>query len=353
MRKTFASIAAKSHPSVNQNDFNFSIAQHPPNEEDIEIAEQIFDRLEELNDSYINSGTGEWEWLQQNRQSNYIDSLLNKDTKLLATILSNMFRNDSTYGYLSPSFDECKLNESKIRSAILCDVDTCNEFSNHFDFEILGTRKDIGNPFGLEINSSSFMLPDTPRHNYYASKIHNLLHKHFPNPTLLEIGGGFGGLCRQSMSVWKKQCSIINVDLLPALLVSYYYLKKNNINVTFDVPTNISDVKNGCVYLIPAEDFSNSKDYFNGVNLIFKSRSLCEMSEETCDMYINFINESNASYFYHENSNYLLFPNSVRHIENIADDFKINQEKFLLISKSITPFTGGEGRYREYLYSRI
>ena len=46
MRKTFASIAAKSHPSVNQNDFNFSIAQHPPNEEDIEIAEQIFDRLE-------------------------------------------------------------------------------------------------------------------------------------------------------------------------------------------------------------------------------------------------------------------------------------------------------------------
>ena len=106
MRKTFASIAAKSHPSVNQNDFNFSIAQHPPNEEDIEIAEQIFDRLEELNDSYINSGTGEWEWLQQNRQSNYIDSLLNKDTKLLATILSNMFRNDSTYGYLSPSFDE-------------------------------------------------------------------------------------------------------------------------------------------------------------------------------------------------------------------------------------------------------
>ena len=94
------------------------------------------------------------------------------------------------------------------------------------------------------------------------------------------------------------------------------------------MPTNISDVKNGCVYLIPAEDFSNSKDYFNGVNLIFNSRSLCEMSEETCDMYINFINESNASYFYHENSNYLLFPNSVEHIENIADDFKINQESF-------------------------
>tara|TARA_B100000315_G_scaffold260236_1_gene320213 strand:+ start:6062 stop:6247 length:186 start_codon:yes stop_codon:yes gene_type:complete len=55
------------------------------------------------------------------------------------------------------------------------------------------------------------------------------------------------------------------------------------------------------------------------------------------------------SFFYHENSNYLLFQNSERHIEIMGDDFPIDKTKFNLKSKYITPFTGGNGRYREYI----
>ena len=53
---------------------------------------------------------------------------------------------------------------------------------------------------------------------------------------------------------------------------------------------------------------------------------------------------------YHENSNFLLFPESERHVELMADNFPINNQKFRLLAKYLTPFTGGDGRYREYIY---
>ena len=63
-------------------------------------------------------------------------------------------------------------------------------------------------------------------------------------------------------------------------------------------------------------------------DLIFNSRSLCEMDRKTVSSYFDFINSCNVDYFYHENSNFLLFPNSKRHIELMSDDFPINSKKF-------------------------
>ena len=50
------------------------------------------------------------------------------------------------------------------------------------------------------------------------------------------------------------------------------------------------------------------------------------------------------------NANVLLFPNSERHIEVLSSEFKIDNEKYLKISSSLAPWTGGSGRHREYLY---
>ena len=89
------------------------------------------------------------------------------------------------------------------------------------------------------------------------------------------------------------------------------------------------------------------------IDLIFNSRSLCEMSKKSIQSYFKFINSSKTSFFYHENSNFLLFPKSKRHIEILADHFPVNENKYFLISKCLTPFTGGSGRWREYVYKRI
>ena len=107
------------------------------------------------------------------------------------------------------------------------------------------------------------------------------------------------------------------------------------------------------VNLIFAEEVKNVWKMIPKIDIIFNSRSLCEMHEDTISEYFNFINLSKTKFFYHENSNYLLFPNSERHVEVVADKFPINEKKFRLLSKYLTPFTGGSGRYREYIYKGL
>ena len=57
-------------------------------------------------------------------------------------------------------------------------------------------------------------------------------------------------------------------------------------------------------------------------------------------------------YLLHQNSNILLYPNSKRHIEILADRFPINLKKFKQVNKNISLWVSGSGRYREYLYKK-
>ena len=107
------------------------------------------------------------------------------------------------------------------------------------------------------------------------------------------------------------------------------------------------------VNLIVANNADKLLDIVPKIDLVFNSHSLCEMSSETISTYFEFINSCSVKFFYHDNSNYLLFPNSERHIEIIGDDFPIDNNKFNLMSKYITPFTGGNGRHREYIYQSV
>ena len=71
------------------------------------------------------------------------------------------------------------------------------------------------------------------------------------------------------------------------------------------------------------------------------------MNYDTLKNYFDFINNCDCSFLYHENSNFLLFPRDQReHVELMADNFPINNQKFRLLAKYLTHFTGGDGRYR-------
>ena len=262
-----------------------------------------------------------------------------------------MFRNEVTYGYVSPSFSD--LNNQKIKkessSDILCNIDTCFEFTNIQNLEQLVTNVKCGMPFGKKFNKG-YILPDTPRHFYYATKIFNL--ESLSNtPSILEIGGGYGGLCKELWEIYQKKCTLINIDLLPGLLSAYYFLKTCNIPVKFIFDEN--DISQNFVNLVPVKLLNKINSKKNMLDLIFNSRSLCEMDKNSNNEYINFINNSNASYFYHENSNFLLFPDSERHVEILSDEFMVDKNKYNLLQASITPFSGGDGRYREYIYKKI
>jgi len=342
-RKSFASIEQKLHPSINKFNFDFSNTTL-----DSKKNEPIVDSLLSFFSKKIpmeNDGTGEWNWLQKNKQNNFILALQQRKKKLISKFLTNMFRNEATYGYLSPSFSDAILSPESVKSDILCNIDSCLEFSDIGN--LLDLTSDFGNPYGLMINER-FILPDTPRHYYYGYNIFRML-EDVAAPNIIEIGGGYGGACLQNWKRFKGNCTIINIDLFPALVVAYFYLKKNGIPLNL-VTEQKSEIKKNAVNFIFADEMKNLQNKLLKCDLIFNSRSLCEMDEVSIEEYFNFINSINTKYFYHENSNFILFPNSKRHVEVVADKFPINMKKFKLISKYLTPFTGGGGRYREYLY---
>ena len=347
-RKSFASIEIKIHPETPIADKNFKREFNIIKQNDREISKSLIEFINKK--SYqISTGTGEWQWLENNKRSKYLECIRDSNEEKLSKILVNMFKNDSTYGYISPSFDDIKNidNENVVISDILSNIDTCVEFTDLNAVRKLGIEQAIGNPFGLQINNLLTILPDTPRHYYYAYKISNLVNN--KNPIILEIGGGFGGLAHE-IAKRNRNVTYIGIDLLPAILTTYYFLKKNKHKVCLVDESN--QIKNGCLNLIPFEIFLKKYSEIKKIDLVFNSRSLCEMSLETVEMYFNFINRIKPNYIYHENSNFLLFPNSQRHLEILGSNFPIDLDIYKLDNLSITPFTGGSGRYREFLYRK-
>lgn len=344
-RNSFVSIEQKNHPNVASSVFDFEESIASPDSIDFSIAEEIVSEVLRQESTSLNSGTGEWSWLQDHRQKKYISILERENVSGLANSLAGMFRNDATYGYLSPSFLDVLENCELVKSDILNNIDACIEFGCLSNLLDIATPLGVGAPYGLSVEGG-IVLPDSPRHYYYSSIIKKKL-AGIQKPTVVEIGGGYGGLCRMLMNNIKN-CTVCNIDLFPALSVSYYFLKKLGVDVVFI--DNINDIKSGKVNLLSADKFSHSSSPDVEIDLIFNSRSMCEMDEKTCFEYVQFVNTSGAKYFYHENSNFLLFPNSERHLEVLGDFFGVDEKIYSLDWKSITPFTGGQGRYREYFY---
>lgn len=342
-RNSFAAIEQKTHQHVNEYEFDFDFNQL----DGVSAYQQVESAFESFKEILIDEldGTGEWEWLQKHKQYDFIKALFEKDIDTVAYHMTNMFKTQATYGYVSPSFSDVSANPKQVKSDILCNIDTCIEFFDLSDIQQLTISS--GNPFGLK-HSNGVIMPDTPRHYYYGYNISNLLGNP-SDPVVLEIGGGYGGFC---LEIWKRfngNCTIVDVDIVPGLFVTHHFLESNNVPVNVISKTN-QVVKENMVNLISAEYQANLLELLPKADVIFNSHSLCEMGLQTIEEYFKFINLCEVKLFYHDNSNFLLFPESERHVEVIGDRFPIDYEKFQLVTKYLTPFSGGNGRHREYIY---
>ena len=182
------------------------------------------------------------------------------------------------------------------------------------------------------------MAPDQPRHDYFALKIANLHPR-----TVLEIGGGYGGLALQLSR--RMKIKYINIDLPETLYLINFFLSE----IGLDVKWAIDHIPEADVVLVPADRKHLLKTQ---IVLVFNSNSLSEMGKQTVAEYCNFINTIwKPKHFLHQNSNVLLFPNSPRHIEVLARDFPIRGD-YREIYRAIAPWQGAGGRYREFLYER-
>ncbi len=327
-RNTFFEIARQKYFSASMKNIALSKkgGKRIPDVEDKEIAREIIRIHTKLKKILI--ADGEWKWINENKKPNYIKALQQGNAETLAAILANVFREDASYGFYTYDTDSLK-------TSIISDLNIWREFTEQDDISSL-FMPDVGRAHGITVEGT-LIAPFQPRHDYYALKIKSL-----GPQTILEIGGGYGGLALQLSR--RANVKYINCDLPETLYVAYYFLKKVGLNVQWA----IDEWPDSQIVFVP----TNRRRMIKKADLVFNGLSFSEMSKKTVDDYFKLINNVwKPRYIFHQNSNVLLFPDSPRHIEVLARDFPIDK-KYREIYRAISPWQGGSGRYREYLYDR-
>ena len=127
----------------------------------------------------------------------------------------------------------------------------------------------------------------------------------------------------------KKKLTYYSVDLPEGCLIQYYFLKKCGLKPK--IIDNISEIKKNTINIIPYENSLKLLRKIKNVDIVFNSRSFSEMSSDVLNRYFKIINQTlKPLYIYHENSNYLLFPKSERHIEILGKNFGFNKSLYFL-----------------------
>jgi putative sugar O-methyltransferase len=158
---------------------------------------------------------------------------------------------------------------------------------------------DIGSPYGIVIKNSLLTQEDM-EHLYAALRIKEYLKqlgllKESNKFNFLEIGGGYGGLCRWLNILLEKNIDTYTIVDLPlisqiqAFFLSSYFKKdnivlaneKNNLNSKIILKTNLE-------YL---------DDIENNYNIVINQNSMPEMTDEIVEEYLNKICNENLKYF--------------------------------------------------------
>ncbi|MGB0719154.1 MAG: putative sugar O-methyltransferase [Bdellovibrionales bacterium] len=294
--------------------------------------------------SVDDNACGEWIYINTQKRARYIQALGDKDKDVLSDLFLNFFLDEATYGLISPAYIESA--HDKIINQLLLDLDSCKEFTDFNSLDALMVTNPINSAYGLSIQNS-VILPDSPRHYYFAARIADLL-KDKQSPKFAEIGAGYGGLI-YFLKQFNPNLIVYDIDLPETLIVCFYFLNIQDIPAHFVYATD--DLRDDSVNLIPSSLY---KDILANAqtDMAFNMHSFSEMGQETVADYLHFIQEQlKPQFIYHQNSNFDCFPNSERHIECLARDFPIAKD-YHKISASISPFICGSGRYREYLFSK-
>jgi putative sugar O-methyltransferase len=352
-RKTFAKVAYQKHPDATGERIAASLmnGDTKASKQDVEIAEEILRVHEYLKKESV--ATGEWKWINDNKRAGYMKALNGGDRFMLAEYLANMFRRDAAYGIITGDYEGIQKKEQQfeLENQVLLDLDVLAEFDGSTEMKTkwLKDHSKCGNPFGYLTQKNELIIADAPRHVYFANRLLGLLaDAKITAPTVLEIGGGYGGLCLETIRRAKfKKFQYIDCDLPETLYMAYFFLKKALPKGT-RIEWALEKVPNADVVLLPAQ----KKHLIKKADLMFNANSLSEMGKQTVWEYIALLHRLKPTYFYHQNSNYVLFPDSVRHIEVIASEFPIKEALYKKVSMSLVPWQGAGGRYREYLYKK-
>lgn len=276
--------------------------------------------------------SNEWVPIYNNHMGNIMNVLQKGNIDELQKIYDNFWRDPCSTGLhgLSSSMQKNffgKKISNKNKKLFLSDF----FHRYHLWKDLLGYKysiKDleapiIGNPYGLELDGA-FVKAGSDCFHYYATGINRMLSAKNKKTTILELGGGFGGmayyLCRDN-----RNCTYIDLDLPEnTALASFHLLKafpEKRIVLYGEAEINKEIIENNDILMLPCFAVEEIPDL--SADLFFNSYSLAEMEPSAISNYLVQMKRITKRFFYH-----------VNHINNCvlsADKFDIDADKFSLI----------------------
>ncbi len=313
------------------------------------IVEELIQQLETSNVG-VRSANGEWAWLNENKRKDYVESLYTQNWTLLQSFLLNPLSEETAYGMVTPA--SMQIDDSNMESEdFKKDVELFNSLYPTEKSDVLNHEPLLAHPFSTT-TESMHTYPDSPRHAHFAKEV---IKKVSDNSIGVEIGGGYGGLIHFLIKFGYKG-KIIDCDLLESLLIAYIFLRFYYIDVTLCLTKEelISANQGECKVILITPELFFSLTEFENITFVFNSRSLSEMSSESCLEYMRITNSKiRPKYFFSENAEFVLFPDSQRHLENTQDEISQCLKNFHLIDTSKSQFMGGSNRYTMRLHKLI
>ena len=295
----------------------------------------------------------EWLPIYSKFMQTIIKSLNDGDLLSLKRMYENFFREPFSTGLHGLHFEMVERymdkNISPSNEDLAIYLKNCMSYAQNFLLSCRNVpvsalfRPSIGNSYGYTLDGCN-VFAGAEYHYYYAQKIRLLLKEHI-SPTVMELGGGFGGMAYYLLRDFPG-VKYIGVDLPENAALQAYYLMSHfpHLNIKlWNEPGIFDEDMTYDAYIMP--NFAIPSLQENSITLSFNSYSLAEMSIESINNYIKIICSITKKYIYHLNHVYW---------EVSADNFPINFEKFELLFRNPTMWGKDTSRYdldhHEFLY---
>jgi putative sugar O-methyltransferase len=163
--------------------------------------------------------------------------------------------------------------------------------------------------------------------------------------TVLEIGGGYGGVALQLLRT-RPGFRVVLCDLPDTLYLAGWWLS----NVAEARVAWWDDDPDADIVLLPCQEL----DAWAGpVDLVFTAHSLSGMDRASIAHYVAWVERSPARYFYHDD---VLVPTSTIWMNERFPEVPVSEmpvpRGFRLVWRDRTPWTGLPDRFCEFFYER-
>lgn len=208
----------------------------------------------------------------------------------------------------------------------------------------------VGNPWGYAIEGT-VVAPKACRYHLFARELSGMLAGH-SRPTLVEIGGGYGGLAEFLMRR-VPEVAWIDYDLPEtAVIAAYFHLgARGSGNVVLygegSPPRSRADLAPGKSYVMP--NYAIRELVAGSADAVVNMFSLSEVGAEPLAAYLERIRSVAAEWFVHHNMDRAGVIN--RGHERIpSSSFAAQLPELPLIATGFDPFHGLDGDYRWFIH---